>query len=99
MTVKQLIQRFPEPYRTQALEQVERTRGTKYLNLEEGTPYLEGFLSRIFTWGGSPQGHRYWSEFASTLKDNPPVEDCVQDELWKIATRGIRGKAYKLTND
>jgi hypothetical protein len=99
MTVKQMIQRFPEPYRTQALLEVERTRGIGYLNTESDTLSLPHFLGRIFAWDASPQGHKYWAAFKNTLRDKPVVEDCVQDEPWKIATRGVRGKAYKVIND
>lgn len=61
-TYRQLInERLPEPFRTQALENTTDERlDQEVMILVDLEPGFE-FVSSLFTWSVSPQGHDYWS--------------------------------------
>lgn len=56
-TIKQWLEELPEPYRTQALENL---KSDKYDSIEKA-------LLNAFDWWNSPEGWNYWSEFYMEL--------------------------------
>jgi hypothetical protein len=61
-TVLEWYETFPEPYRSQAIENTKRER----LNEIKDEPYPQ------FAWIRSPQGNKYWQEFTiKILKQKP----------------------------
>lgn len=62
-TIRQWLEELPEPYRTQALENI---RVKEVLGLPELS--FEVALRSAFTWDATPQGYDYWL----AVFDNPP---------------------------
>lgn len=60
-TIKEYIEAFPEPYRTQAFDNT----GHKELNKIARGPYEA--LDAAFPWDATPQKHEYWWGFANHL--------------------------------
>lgn len=63
LTIREHFESFPEPYRTQAIE------NTKEADLERKELNKTEALYKAFTWDLSPQGIGYWFDFRKTLKD------------------------------
>ena len=62
-TVKEWLETLDEPYRSQALENL--NMNIEYADILE--PSLADALSGAFTWKGTPQGHDYWSKLVNSL--------------------------------
>lgn len=60
-SARQWFEGFPEPYRTQALENAEGDR------LKEGYLYASTALYLSFSWEDSPQDGVYWLAFYKEL--------------------------------
>jgi len=60
-SVKDWIDGFPEPFRTQALN---NATGNLDVKVETGI----AALYRLFAWNKSPEGWSYWNNFKNTLK-------------------------------
>jgi hypothetical protein len=58
-TYRDALNELPEPYRSQALENIEEQREPGYLDRETSLRGLH-ILGYCFTWANSPQGHDYW---------------------------------------
>lgn len=61
-TIREWFETFPEPYRTQAIE------NTRERSLNTKAPSAIEALSLGFVWSSSQQGLGYWLKFESTLK-------------------------------
>lgn len=61
-TIKEWLEELPEPYRTQALENV-----SEY-SLSQKDESLSEALKGAFTWIFTPQGHYYWMDLRDKLK-------------------------------
>lgn len=69
-TVKEFILAFPEPYRSQALENLKND------NCNQGGTYVndkETALSKAFAWSDTPQGHKYWEVFSENVLSIKPI--------------------------
>lgn len=60
-TIKQHFEELPEPYRTQALENMAAS--------DDERDSLKKALYSGFVWAETPQGHDYWSDVAKKFKD------------------------------
>lgn len=59
--IKQWLEELPEPYRTQALENIH------YYDLERKCPNLPTAVFLPFDWSSSKQGFDYWNELHEKL--------------------------------
>lgn len=76
-TITQWLKELPESHKSKAINNLNRsrrlrrnTKGYRYTN-----KYLSLFraMSCAFEWKETPQGHRFWSDFASQLlHENKP---------------------------
>lgn len=60
-TIREWFETFPEPYRTQALENLKKADGT----IKERS--AKDALLSGFHWPESSQGDEYWRKFITTL--------------------------------
>lgn len=67
-TIRQHLEEFPEPYRTQALENTKPSILDDEYNMPEGGVFTP--LGAAFVWTFSPQEHRYWSDFNESFYQN-----------------------------
>lgn len=78
-TYRQLInERLPEPFRTQALENTPDERLEQEVRIRTDLEPGFQFVSTLFAWSDSPQGHDYWSrvrcgDLSSPPQDTPPA--------------------------
>ncbi len=63
MTMKECFNKFPEPYRTQALINFEKNYGDTNPTVVNIRSSLEG----AFIWANSPEGSGYWEKFYHSL--------------------------------
>lgn len=79
-TIRDFINEFPEPFKTQALDNVKNCQAKATEETPEeilnSVPALFGqnpfsALIAAFIWGISPEGSEYWVKFASTLEGAP----------------------------
>ena len=65
MTIREHLEDFPEPYKTQAL------KNTKKIILKDkmSVQNRELALSMAFVWEDSPEGLEYWSDFYYKLEN------------------------------
>lgn len=61
-TVMSFIDKFPEPYKTQAIENA----AFNVNSLSEFSAPCE-VLKALFRWNSSPQGGDYWADFSKSL--------------------------------
>jgi len=61
------LQALPEPYRTQALQNLPDSARSQ-IPKENQVEALYG----AFVWAETPQGHEYWSDFRKQLEAPPP---------------------------
>jgi hypothetical protein len=67
-TLRQWFEMFPEPYRTQAIENTIELEGKARLEMTDKNA-VEA-INGGFVWKKSSQGHDYWSEFAIKIYRN-----------------------------
>jgi hypothetical protein len=75
-TVGWYMSRYPEPYRSQAIE---NTLEDKLMETKYPSTSLECFLIRAqysFVWRNSPQGQDYWARF---FNDHKPWREYERD--------------------
>jgi hypothetical protein len=70
-TLRKWFEMFPEPYRTQAIENTIELEGKARLEYTDKNA-VEA-INGGFVWKQSPQGHDYWSEFAFKIYRNEIV--------------------------
>ena len=62
-TIREHFESFPEPFRTQAIENTTEKVLKKKKQTKKEALYL------AFVWTFSRQGHDYWDDFKNTLED------------------------------
>jgi hypothetical protein len=67
-TLIEWFEMFPEPYRTQAIENTIQQTGEE--KLKETAESAVAATSHCFYWSASPQGARYWVKFSDQLIRN-----------------------------
>lgn len=82
-TIRDFINEFPEPFKTQALANVKTCQATVReeapVEILISVPAMYGqnpfsALIAAFIWSISPEGSEYWVKFASTLEGAPNEE-------------------------
>ena len=74
-TIRQWLEELPDPYRTQALENI---RVKEVLDLPELS--FSVALRSAFTWDATPQGYDYWSAvLANPPKKLPAITPAQQE--------------------
>lgn len=70
-TVKEWLKELTEPYRSQALENIENPEC--YADPTEKVESLYYALDN-FTWRNSPQGQKYWQEVSDCIDAGEPIK-------------------------
>jgi hypothetical protein len=70
-TLRQWFEMFPEPYRTQAIENTIAMSGEESLKVTAQS--ADDALALGFIWSGSPQGLKHWTKFCDQLDRNEIV--------------------------
>lgn len=75
LTIRQHLETLPSPYREWALENMEKDPDRDYC-FDPHEDVLDALLD-AFTWGGSPQGDKFWDMVYSSLKTTGSVPNEV----------------------
>lgn len=62
-TIREHLNELPEPYRTEALENMNQQ---PYVDIKQKISAADA-LQSAFYWSDSPQDHDYWEKFQETL--------------------------------
>ena len=89
-TVEQWLQELPEPYRSQALDNMDADGDGEELTITSA-------LSAAFVWQGTPQGHKYWEGLHVKLGGDR--SSVVSDGIAVSGGRGLVAPAWIKVSD
>lgn len=90
-TKREWAEMLPEPYRSQAIEYLQKYgRGDEKKVCVDIGHAVDG----LFIWNGTPQGYGYWSKLRNELRGKFPSDIGMSDDEIRIATSAkLRGTA------
>lgn len=76
-TIKEYLNELPEPYKTQALKNIESIKTDCF------AISLEDAILGAFLWDFSPEGHDYWQDLHDGIKADKFAEEHYEEQQWE----------------